>query len=73
MSFLSNLSGHQVVKLFAKDGWCVVRQSGIHMLLVQEGSVSTLAVPDHKEIAKGTLRRLMRASSLTVEAFLNLI
>jgi len=51
MSFLPNLSGRQVVKLFAKDGWCVVRQRGSHMILVKEGSFSTLSVPDHKEIA----------------------
>ncbi len=73
MSFLPNLSGHQLVKLFAKDGWCVVRQRGSHMILVKEGSFSTLSIPDHKEIAKGTLRSLIRASGLTVEEFLDLI
>ncbi len=31
--------------------------------------MATLSVPDHKEVAKGTLRSLIRAAGLTVEAF----
>jgi hypothetical protein len=31
--------------------------------------MATLSVPDHDEIAKGTLRSLIRESGLTVEAF----
>jgi hypothetical protein len=30
------------------------------------------SVPDHKEVAKGTLRNLIRSSGLTVDAFLDL-
>ena len=39
------------------------------MILVKEGHMVTLSVPDHREIAKGTLRSLIRASGLTVEEF----
>jgi len=69
---LPTLSGREVVKIFAKDGWVQVRQRGSHMILVKEGHIATLSVPDHKEIAKGTLRSLIRASGLTVEEFLAL-
>jgi hypothetical protein len=31
--------------------------------------MATLSVPDHKEVAKGTLRSLIRAAGLTVEEF----
>jgi hypothetical protein len=31
--------------------------------------MATLSVPDHREVAKGTLRSLIRASGLTVEEF----
>jgi hypothetical protein len=31
--------------------------------------MATLSVPDHKEVAKGTLRSLIRAAGLTAEAF----
>ncbi len=33
--------------------------------------MATLAVPVHKEVAKGTLRALIRAADLTVSDFLN--
>jgi len=42
------------------------------MILVKDGSWATLSVPDHREIAPGTLRSLIRANGLTVEQFLTL-
>ncbi len=66
------LSGRAVVKVFGHDGWELVRQKGSHMILVKDGSVATLSVPDHREIAPGTLRSLIRASGLTAEQFIAL-
>ena len=40
--------------------------------MVKDGSMATLSVPDHKEVAKGTLRSLIRASGLTVGEFITL-
>lgn len=34
--------------------------------------MATLSVPDHKEVAKGTLRSLIRCSGLTTEEFVAL-
>lgn len=67
------LSGQKVRKAFENDGWEFVRQRGSHMILVKDGSLATLSVPDHKGIARGTLRSLVRASGLTVEEFLELL
>ena len=72
MSQLPTLSGREVVKLFAKDGWEVARQRGSHIIMVRAGHIASLSVPDHKEVAKGTLRSLIRSSGLTVEEFLTL-
>jgi predicted RNA binding protein YcfA (HicA-like mRNA interferase family) len=72
MPSLPTLSGREVVKVFAKDGWHMVRQRGSHMILVKEGHMATLSVPDHREVAKGTLRSLIRSSRLSVEEFLAL-
>jgi predicted RNA binding protein YcfA (HicA-like mRNA interferase family) len=66
---LPKLSGRAVVKAFGRDGWQVARQKGSHIILVKEGSWATLSVPDHREIAPGTLRSLIRASGLTVDQF----
>ena len=63
------LSGREVVRVFEKFGWQVARQRGSHIILVKEGARATLSVPDHKEVARGTLRALIRAAGLTVEEF----
>jgi predicted RNA binding protein YcfA (HicA-like mRNA interferase family) len=38
--------------------------------MTKEGEIATLSVPHHKEVAKGTLRSLIRAANLTVDEFL---
>ncbi len=54
MASLPTLSGRDVVKAFAKGGWQMARQRGSHMILVKDGRIATLSVPDHREVAKGT-------------------
>jgi len=63
------LSGRDVVRVFESFGWRVTRQSGSHIILVKDGEMATLSVPDHREVAKGTLRGLIRAAGLTVADF----
>lgn len=57
-------------KTFVFFGWEVVRQRGSHIILVKDNHNATLSVPDHKEVAKGTLRSLIRSADLTVEEFI---
>lgn len=70
---LPTLSGREVVEAFARDGWQMVRQRGNHMVLVKANNMATLSVPDHREVAKGTLRSLIRFSGLTVDEFAALL
>ena len=72
MPSLPKLSGRAVVKAFDRDGWTVARKRGSHIVLVKEGSWATLSVPDHREIAPGTLRSLIRAAGLTVDQLIAL-
>ncbi|OOO02664.1 MAG: hypothetical protein USCGTAYLOR_01116 [Chromatiales bacterium USCg_Taylor] len=65
-SSLPVLSGREVVRVFESLGWQVARQSGSHIVMVKEGEIATLSVPDHREVAKGALRSLIRAAGLTV-------
>jgi len=37
--------------------------------MVKAGQNVTLSIPDHKEVAKGTLRSLIRSAGLTVQQF----
>ena len=69
MPALPVLSGRKAVRVFEKLGWEAARQRGSHIILVKEGEIATLSVPDHKEIAKGTLRSLIRTAGITVEEF----
>lgn len=69
MPSLPTLSGRDVVSVFEKAGWRLARHRGSHMILVKDGQMATLSVPDHREVAKGTLRSLIRSSGMTVEAF----
>ena len=68
-SKLPVLSGREVVRVFGSFGWQQVRQSGSHMILTKTGELVTLSVPDHREVAKGTLRGLIRLAGLTVDEF----
>jgi len=43
---------------------------GVISFLIKPGHMSTLSVPDHKEVARGTLRALIRLADLTVEQFI---
>ena len=63
------MSGAEVVRAFERLGWSVARQRGSHIILVKDGDRATLSVPNHREIAKGTLRSLIRAAGVTVEEF----
>jgi hypothetical protein len=39
------------------------------MVLTKPGSIASLSIPDHRELAPGTLRKLIRAAGITVEEF----
>ena len=69
MPALPVLSGRKVVRVFENLGWRVARQRGSHIIMVKDGEIATLSIPDHKEIARGTLRSLIRTAGITVEEF----
>ncbi len=47
------------------------RQNGSHIVMVKDGHVATLSVPNHKPVARGTLRSLIRDAGLTVSEFVS--
>lgn len=74
MSGLPQVSGREVVKALKKTGYAEDRQRGSHIVLRQIlPPYRRITVPDHKEIAKGTLRAIIRQSGLTVEQFNDLL
>ena len=71
MGQVPDLSGREVVQLLERFGWHLARQRGSHIILVKPGEYATLSVPDHKTIAKGTLRSLLRAANVTLAEFIH--
>jgi predicted RNA binding protein YcfA (HicA-like mRNA interferase family) len=69
MASLPILSGQEVVRVFESFGWSVARQRGSHIVMTKENEIATLSVPDHKEVARGTLRSLIRSAGLTTDEF----
>lgn len=66
-------SGQRTVAAFCRAGWVVKRQRGSHVILTRSGSLASLSVPDHRELAPGTLRKLIRLAGMTVEEFASLV
>jgi predicted RNA binding protein YcfA (HicA-like mRNA interferase family) len=74
LSVLPRVSGREVVAALSKIGYRLDRQKGSHMVLRQDAAPHRRrASPDHREIAKGTLRAIIREAGLTVEEFRDLL
>ena len=69
MAKLPVVSGSDAVRAFERAGWRVDRQRGSHVILLKLGHIASLSVPQHRELAPGTLRALIRAAGMTVEEF----
>jgi predicted RNA binding protein YcfA (HicA-like mRNA interferase family) len=53
-----------------KSGYEQDRQRGSHIILRQVTSpYRRIVVPDHNEVAKGTLRAIIRQAGLTIDEF----
>ena len=63
------MSGREGVRVLEKHDWEVARRRGSHIIMVKAGQNVTLSIPDHKEVARGTLRSLIRSAGLTVQEF----
>jgi predicted RNA binding protein YcfA (HicA-like mRNA interferase family) len=73
MARLANISGRQAAAAFERAGWRRIGQVGSHVMLVKAGERANLSIPQHRELAIGTLRALIRHSGLTVDEFLALL
>jgi predicted RNA binding protein YcfA (HicA-like mRNA interferase family) len=64
------LRPREVVATSQKPGWQVARQRGSHIILTKTGHIATLSIPNHPQVARGTLRALIARAGLTVDEFL---
>lgn len=62
-------SGSETVRKFQNLGWTIDRQKGSHVMMVKEGYVYTLSIPQHKELGIGIIKKLIRQTGISVEQF----
>ena len=68
------MSGRDVVSALGKIGYEYDRQRGSHIVLrLNREPYRRIVVPNHRQVAKGTLRAIIREAGLTVEEFRALI
>lgn len=67
------LSATKVVKALKRAGFKIVRQSGSHIHLWDEKRRILVTVPNHKELAKGTLNAIIKQSKMSRKEFLSFV
>ena len=72
MGQLPVCSGRDAARAFGRLGYEVDHQTGSHIIL-RHPTMRRLTVPDHRELAKGTLRSLIREAGITKEQFEELL
>jgi len=72
MTRLPVLSGREGVKALSRIGYYVRDQKGSHVHL-RHPERPPLTIPMHQEVARGTLRAIIRDAGLTMEEFLELL
>ncbi len=73
MSKLPNISSRECIRALAKIGFYFVRQTGSHITLRRDQPFAQVVVPENRELPKGTLRRIIRDTGLTLEEFTELL
>ena len=70
MSKLPVISGREMIRVLSKIGFVVVGRKGSHTRLKRRRDKEILIaiVPMHRELARGTLRSILRQANLTVSA-----
>ncbi len=66
MPRLRQFSGQEVCAILEKHGFVAVRQRGSHVVMQkrEEGTTTTVPVPQHRQIRIGTLHAIIRQSGV---------
>jgi predicted RNA binding protein YcfA (HicA-like mRNA interferase family) len=65
------LSGREICRILEEFGFIQERVRGSHIIMKRStaNSTTSVPVPNHREVAVGTLRSIIRQSGLTTEPF----
>ena len=73
MPRLPVLSADKVIKALKRAGFRIVRQSGSHIHLWDDKNKILVTVPNHSELAKGTLNSIIKQSKMNRDDFISLV
>jgi predicted RNA binding protein YcfA (HicA-like mRNA interferase family) len=66
------MSGKEVCAILERHGFAEVRRRGSHIVMQcigDDGTTTTVPIPDHKELRKGTMRSIIRQSGVVRSEF----
>lgn len=66
------ISGREAAKAFERAGFYFDHQRGSHMIYYHDDG-RHLSIPDHPQLGRGLLRKLIRHAGLTPKEFLKLL
>jgi predicted RNA binding protein YcfA (HicA-like mRNA interferase family) len=66
------VSGAQLIKAFGKLGYYIRSQQGSHIHL-RHPIHPPLTIPNHRDVARGTLRAILRQAGLSLDTFVELL
>lgn len=72
MTKLPLVSSRECINALKRVGFEQTGQTGSHVQLRRENPFAKTSIPVRRELAKGTLRRILRDVNLTVEEFVDL-
>ena len=61
----------EVIDALKKVGFAYVSQKGSHMKY--SNGIRKVIIPNHSEIAKGTLKSILQQADITLDEFMNLL
>lgn len=65
------LKSNEIITILNSFGFRVISQKGSHIKLHKDGLiVKTVIIPNHYEVAKGTLQSILEQAGITLEEFL---
>jgi predicted RNA binding protein YcfA (HicA-like mRNA interferase family) len=75
LSKLPVVSGREIVRVLTKIGFAIAGRKGSHVRLKRRRGEEALIVivPMHRELARGTLKSILRQANLTTEDLLRLL
>jgi len=68
------VSANKVIRVLCSAGFRISRQSGSHVIMTKlEEEKTTVVIPKHRELARGTLLSIISQSGMSKEEFIKLL